>query len=77
MQCKFSAFKDKSHEQLLASPRLCSFSTKVLSYINAIIICRDRPGAVQELLNDLRRDHSMPARRVTNEDFRVITQEFS
>lgn len=76
MQQKFRFFKNKTREELLALPRICSHSTKILSNINAVVICRDKPGAIQELLNDMRRDHTAPSRRVTKEDYQVSNSAY-
>jgi hypothetical protein len=51
-------FAGMSANELRNSPRLASHATKILCNLNIIIICRNKPAVVQELLDDLKRDHS-------------------
>lgn len=75
MQEKFPGLRGKSEAELRASPRLAALSVKVLSNLNAIIIARHHPAVVQELLNDLRRDHT--TRHVSQADHMVNNRSTS
>ena len=57
VQDKFRLFAGKSPEELKNSARLTAHATKIFNGINEVIVCRNKPGAVKELLNDIKRDH--------------------
>jgi hypothetical protein len=57
-QTKFKMFAGKSADELRASPRAAAHATKIFSSFQTLLICRNKPAAVQELLNDLKRDHT-------------------
>jgi hypothetical protein len=65
-QAKFAHFAGKSEADLRNSPRLKAHAVKILSNLNVLIIARNDPDVVAELLNDLKRDHTK--RQVSKDD---------
>ena len=72
-QTKFKMFSGKSADELRASPRAAAHATKIFSSFQTLLICRNKPAAVQELLNDLKRDHTTRHVAKANIDVIIIT----